>query len=66
MCAGSYYGAVASATIAKGAKREAAQKLSKKKPICNKKESSSDDGIREYGVVVTTGGGVLPLLEKSR
>ena len=60
MCAGSNYRAVASATIAKGAKRAAAQKLSKKEPIRNKKESSSDNVSRDYGEGGATGGGTAP------
>ena len=53
MPAGIFYGldsgAVVSSTIAKGANRAAAQKLSKKEPIRKKKESYSDDEIMNYG-----------------
>ena len=60
MFTGSYYGAVASSTIAKEAKRAADRKLSKKEPIHKKKESSSDYGSRDYGEGGATGGRYYP------
>ena len=60
MCAGSNYRAVASSTMAKGSKRAAARKLSKKEPIRKKNEYSSDNGSRDYCEGVATGGGTAP------
>ena len=60
MCAGSNYRAVASSTIAKGSKREAARNLSKKEPIRKEKEYSSDNGSRDYFEGGATGGGTSP------
>ena len=60
MCVGSNYRAVASATIAKGSKREEAWNLSKKEPIRKEKEYSSDNGSRDYYEGGATGRGTAP------